>query len=280
MSKYIFLVIFFLSVVPKSFSQQSLSDYSYVIVPEQWEFLNEKDKYQLNSIAKFLFNKHGFNAFFSEEAPAANRCDGLYADLIKVTAIIRTKFILVLKDCNGFEVYRSPEGITKLKEFRKAYQDALRKTFEYFEPMEIKQKDIRLMSENTISEKPIKKIAVEKTSKTKPNVAQKTEVSSKPVKTEISVGEVLSRLPKSKFSSYTFKGSSYLLRKTDEGYSFYEETTTNDDGLLLIGKIALTSDAKLIFTNTFGTTFNASFDASENLTIQNGTTTDVYQSVH
>ena len=111
MSKFIFLICCLISFIPKSFSQIKLSDYSYVIVPEQFELLNEKDKYQLNSIAEFLFNKHGFHAFKSESAPNAGRCDGLYADLEKVTAILRTKLVVVLKDCNGAEVYRTEEGL-------------------------------------------------------------------------------------------------------------------------------------------------------------------------
>ena len=267
MSKYIFVVFFFLSIVPKSFSQTSLSDFSYVIVPEQWEFLNEKDKYQLNSMAKFLFNKHGFNAFFSEEAPEANRCDGLYAELINVTAILRTKFVLVLKDCNGFEIYRSPEGVTRVKEFKRAHQDAMRKTFAFFEGMGVNQKDIVSSEKKT----PIAAIAVEQVVE-KPAVIVTME-------TPTAADELTPKLPASKFSSYSYKGAAYLLRKTKDGYSLYEETTTTTDGLLLIGKINMMNEAKIIFTDASGNIFKASFDASENLSIQKATTSDVYMSV-
>lgn len=271
MTRYIFIILFFISVVPKSFSQSNLSEFSYVIVPEQWDFLNEKDKYQLNSMAKFLFTKYGFNAFYSEEAQEVNRCDGLYAELVRVKAFIRTKFVIVLKDCNGFEIYRSPEGVTKIKEFKWAYQDALRKAFAYFEGMNVNQRDIA-SSENKIQKEivPVKE-EVESSAVVGDVTAQETPIAS--------ADELIQKLPASKFSSYSYKGSSYLLRKTNEGYSLYEENTTSVDGLLLIGKIESNTEGKLIFTDTFGNNFNSSFDASENLSVQKATNSEVYKRV-
>ena len=40
-----------------------------MVISEQFEFQTEKDKYQLNSLTKFLFNKYGFHAFFNAEVP-------------------------------------------------------------------------------------------------------------------------------------------------------------------------------------------------------------------
>ena len=39
----------------KGFSQQTVNDYSFIEVPELFEFLRGKDQYQLNSLTKFLF---------------------------------------------------------------------------------------------------------------------------------------------------------------------------------------------------------------------------------
>ena len=61
--------------------QTNLSDYSYVIVPDQFDFLKSKDQFQLNSMTKFYFEKSGFNAYLADSAPNANRCDGLYANV-------------------------------------------------------------------------------------------------------------------------------------------------------------------------------------------------------
>ena len=281
MSKFIFLICCLISFIPKSFSQVNLSDYSYVIVPEQFELLNEKDKYQLNSIAEFLFNKHGFHAFKSESAPNAGRCDGLYADLEKVTAILRTKLVVVLKDCNGDEVYRTEEGVSKLKEFKKAYQDAMRKAFTSFEDLNVRQKEIAVINEESVTKSKagsrieiqnpkVEDVKVETVKVTVPIVVSEE-------KLVASEAKLPSKLPEVKFSNYSFNNKSFLLRKTTEGYSLYEESTVTEDGLLLVGRIGATVQTQLYFTDTSERVFKASFDASENLIIQKGDTSEVYK---
>ena len=49
------------------FAQKNINNYKYIIVPTTYSFLGEEDKYQLNSLTKFLFNKYGFKAFFQDE---------------------------------------------------------------------------------------------------------------------------------------------------------------------------------------------------------------------
>jgi len=265
MSKYFFFIVFFLTVIPKSFSQPDFSNYSYVSVPEQWDFLNQEDKYQLNSLAKFLFNKHGFNALFSKETMATNRCDGLYAELANRPGIIWTKLAIVLKDCNGFEVYRSPEGLSKRKEYSKAYQEALREAFAYFETMRINQTEVSLRNAEGGLDTPTNVTMEDKPLAVKESISEMPDT------------EVVSNLPEARFSSYKFKGNTYLMRKTDEGYSLYEETSSSVDGLLLIGKIEMLNNGKLKFVDTFGSLFEASFDAAKNFTIQKGTSPEVYK---
>ena len=121
----VLLVVFFcLSICFSSYSQKSLNDYAYVVISEQFEFQNQKDKYQLNSLTKFLFNKYGFHAFFNAEVPAnVNRCDGLWVDAEGAPGFIITKIQLVLSDCNGNEVYRSKFGKSKIKDYKKAYYE-------------------------------------------------------------------------------------------------------------------------------------------------------------
>jgi len=263
-------VFLFFSVFTEGFSQSNLNDYSYVIVPEQFEFLNEKDKYQLNSIMEFLFNKHGFHAFMNTEAPNSKRCDGLYADLERGKAFLKTKFTILLKNCDGEVVYRSPDGISKFKEFKKAYQDALRKAFNGIEAMEVQQKEITYFDALAIAETEEKA------------VPSSTTVTTKVVKTENSTlaePSVASKLPSAKFSNYTLNGNTYLLRKTVEGYSFYEETDATEDGLQLIARIDVVNAEKLFFTDTSENVFKASFDAAHNLIIQKGDKVIVYHRV-
>jgi hypothetical protein len=275
MSKYILVIFLFLNTIPKIFSQSELSNYSFVVVPERFDFLNEDDKYQLNSIAEFLFNKHGFHAFRSSATPDAKRCDGLYAEVINLTAMLRTKFVLILRDCNGFEVYRSPEGISRHKEFKKAYQDALRKAFAYFEDMNVKQKEIVYFDEESVSETKSDEMLVSK--ETAKITRELTEV----VKPSGSETISNSNLPQSKFSSYTKDGASYMLRKTSEGYTLFKETESTETGFLLIGKIGMSVDtAKLYFVDASDAIFSANFDTSENLKVQKDGSTVIYYRAH
>ncbi len=125
----------------------NLSDYSYVVIPEQFDFLKGRDQFQMNSMSKFYFEKSGFNAYLADSAPNANRCDGLYANVEELKSIFGTKLQIVLKDCNDNEIYRSQEGKSKYKEYDKTYQDALRKAFNSVEAMGVNQKDVVLLSD-------------------------------------------------------------------------------------------------------------------------------------
>lgn len=255
MKKYCFyLMVLFVSL--SAFSQNKLNDYSYVIVPDQFEFLNEKNKYQLNSITEFLFNKHGFNAFLSDEIPNANRCDGLYANVVKERSILGTQLKIVLQDCNGNPVHESEVGKSKFKEYDKTYQDALRKAFKSIERMGVQQKDLILLEDGQNPERTL--MGLEK------KEPQNTIVAS------------LKGNPTSKFSNYSYNGNSFMLQKTSEGYSLYEETESAENALVLKGKIVQMGTV-IKYMDTSGNVFDASFDTSQNLTIQNDETVMIYK---
>lgn len=234
------------------FSQQSMSDYSYIEVPEVYEFLDKKDQYQLNSLTKFLFNKHGFNAYFSNELPNVKKCDGLYASLETDLGFIYTKIVVVVKDCNGVELYRSAEGRSKLKEYSKTYNQALRNAFKSFEGLSVTQKEI------DISE----------SSKETDVIAENNSIAAKP--------KVNSKFPSARFSSYTHGGKSYLLRKTASGYSLSQEVIGAEDDLLLVGTIQITEE-KVAFINIMGGVSKAYFDDNLNFIIELPSGDKVYE---
>jgi hypothetical protein len=135
------ILILFLASFSFSYSQNSLSDYSYISIPDRFDFLQENDQYDLNSLTKYLFNKYGFHAFFENEIPDnLSRCEGLKADVEDNSGFIYTKFQIVISDCKGNELYRSPEGKSKQKDYRKAYHQALRETFKNIERLGVNQK--------------------------------------------------------------------------------------------------------------------------------------------
>lgn len=130
--KFLSLIIAFF-VITNIFSQSNVNNYKYVIVPNQYGFFKEKDKYQLNSLTKFLFNKYGFEAYMEgenyPEELSRNRCLALNADLINDPGMFKTKLAVVLKDCNGEVVYTTKVGETREKDFTKSYALALRDAF-------------------------------------------------------------------------------------------------------------------------------------------------------
>lgn len=152
-------VIFVVSF--SSFSQNNINDYKYIVIPSQFEFLKEKDQYQVNSLAKFLFNKYGYSAYMQDEDLPQdlnnNRCLGLLADVVKDGGVFKTKLRIDLKDCNGKVVMSSRVGETREKEYAKAYNLALRDAFETFQNMNYEYEP----NEAIISKSAVKVVAVE-----------------------------------------------------------------------------------------------------------------------
>jgi hypothetical protein len=243
MNSKIFAITFLLTLSSYlGFSQQSMSDYSYIEVPEIFDFMKEKNQYQLSSMTKFYFNKYGFNAYLPTELPNVTNCDGLYADLETELGFTYTKIVVVVKDCNGLELFRSAEGRSKLKEYKKTYQEALRNAFKSFERLGIKQKEIEIRS-----------------SKTNEGLIKDTSVGAGTTSEN--------NLPSVKFSSYTHSETSYLLKKTALGYSLFQEMLGADDDLLLVGKLTIQS-ANIQFTDIQNGVSQAYFDKKMNLTIK------------
>jgi len=147
------------------FSQTNLNEYKYVIVPSKYDFLNESDKYQLNALSKFLFDKYGFNAFLEGETLPDelnnNRCKALNANLVSDKSLFKTKLTLVLKNCNGQEVYRGPVGESREKEYEKAYVEATRNAFEPLELLNYKYKPDQDEKKVAVKMKPKTKKPVE-----------------------------------------------------------------------------------------------------------------------
>ncbi|MDT0688667.1 hypothetical protein RM549_02655 [Salegentibacter sp. F188] len=139
-----------------SLNSQNLNKYKYVVVPESFGFLNAPDEYQLNALTKFLFEKNGFKATMkSEQKPSdlkANGCLALYADVKDDSNLFVTKLTVVLENCNGEVVYRSSEGSSRKKDFKRAHHDALRDAFNSFEEFNYKfQQDSDNIATETIS---------------------------------------------------------------------------------------------------------------------------------
>lgn len=126
-------------VLTSGFCQDNLNGYKYIIVPNKYDFLKDADQYQLNSLTKFLFEKHGFEALMEgEDYPAdlnANRCSALKSNVLKDSGMFKTKLTVQLKDCNDKVVFTSKVGESREKEYKTAYGLALRDAFESVESL-------------------------------------------------------------------------------------------------------------------------------------------------
>ncbi|HSI70114.1 MAG TPA: hypothetical protein VK941_07765 [Gillisia sp.] len=113
---------------------QHLNSYQYVVIPAEFDFQKGTNQYQLNELLKFLFEKEGFEAFLDNEPLpselSANACKGLRARVRNESGMFRTKLFIELRDCNNVEVFISREGVSREKEYEKAYQEALRAAFQ------------------------------------------------------------------------------------------------------------------------------------------------------
>jgi len=139
-----FTIILTCFIVTSIFSQANLNNYKYVIVPNKFDFLKEKDQYQLNSLTIFLFNKYGIEAVMESSGYpkdlALNRCLALESDVLKESGMFKTKLKIELKDCNDKIVYTSGIGESREKEFKTAYNLALREAFKSIEALNYKYK--------------------------------------------------------------------------------------------------------------------------------------------
>ena len=272
MNKLVAVIFLFMSIISKSFSQKSLSDYSYVIVSEQFEFQQEKDKYQLNSLTKFLFNKYGFHAYFDREVPLnVFRCDGLWAEAEGTPGFIITKVQLVLRDCTGEEVFRTNYGKSKVKDYKKAYYESVRNAFNDIIKLNVNQKEIEVVDIEITSESQNLTDNTKNLSVVETSVVATNSIKKKPLKkVEPTIEKTINlNLPLNKYTNYNYMGTVFLLRKTAIGYSLYQELIDTDDDLLLIGKITL-KGSDINFKNEKDKILEVFFDESNNLIIGSG----------
>jgi len=244
MKKILIATVVFLSIFSNLSAQnERLNDYSFVIVPRQFTFQFEQDQYQLNSLLKFLFNKHGFHAFFENELPNVNRCEGLWAELEGENGFIWNEVRIVLKDCDGVVMFKSITGKSKLKEYSKSYSEAIRESFLGIEALGVRQKELVMLSEGEVSSN-------QNTSRGKSNEVKK-------MKDPLN-------LPSESFTSYVQGSANFVLRKTNQGYNLYQEHVDAEEGLSYIGKIFVV-DKQAYFEDATEVRYIATFDENGNI---------------
>ncbi|MFA7445521.1 MAG: hypothetical protein WCY89_06200 [Flavobacteriaceae bacterium] len=112
---------------------QHPSGYDFVLVPDKFDFLDEKDEYRINSLAKYLLEKRDFKAFLaSDDKPieySMDECGVLQFDLTKEKTFLNTKLKITVRDCTG-KVIAESFGTSKEKKYERAYNMALREALD------------------------------------------------------------------------------------------------------------------------------------------------------
>ena len=213
--KHLFLTLVIIVTCSNlSLAQKRLSDYSFVVVPDKFEFLSKANQYQLNDMTKYYLAKNGFNTYYFSELPSVDNCDGLWADVESTSGFTRTKMMVVLKDCKGNEVYRGETGASKQKDYKKSYQDALRKAFLCFNELDVKQDAIAVKPKVSAATQKDATVVVTSTNST--------------AQSKDSMG------PVNQYNAYTYNTVAYLLKKVEGGYNVYDASRAN---LILKGVI-------------------------------------------
>lgn len=161
-------------------AQSNLNAYKYVTVTKKFDFQKTEDQYQLNSLTKFLFNKEGFISLFDVETKPQelinNACLNLVVKINNNSNMLTTKLNVELMNCKNEVVY-SGDGKSKIKEYKKAYHEAIRKALEPLKNINYKY-NAQLISAVT----PIKEVIVEEPATVKEEI---------PVEVEVEVNETV-----------------------------------------------------------------------------------------
>ncbi len=135
MKKRIAFILFF--AFNTIFAQESLNEYQYALIPSKFSFQKEKNQYQLNTLSKLFMEKFGFVSYLDSENLPKDfvdfNCNKIYVDVIADNGLFTTKLKIQLKDCKNTILYTSPEGTSRAKEFKVAYNEALRMAFNNFD---------------------------------------------------------------------------------------------------------------------------------------------------
>lgn len=201
---------------------QNLNGYKYVQVPEKFDFLKESNQYQLNELTKFLFEKHGFKALtINDEKPAdfGEACNLLHANVKEYGGLFTTILQVELRDCRSQIIYTSEEGKSKEKDYKKAYQEALRDAFSSVEALNYKyDEDVSLSSKENLSESTENKID---TGAAKDQIAEIKEVIVTSIPKEVK--EVVKTIaPISNKKHFVSADSAFYLLSTEFGFQLYQ----------------------------------------------------------
>lgn len=245
---------------------QDLNSYKYVIVPSGYEFLKEPNQYQLNELTKFLFEKFGFEAYMeNDEYPAEldqNRCKALFAIVKNDSGMFLTKLTVVLKDCKNNQLFISEEGISREKDYKTAYQEALRNAFESIAAINHKY-------EGEVSAAPARKsgnvVQLVIVPETKADTIDREIM---PAEVEVSIipvskDQIVENSKKENTLNFLYESKAFYLERSENGYRFFQKGMSEPFAELIASK-----NADNFIYASITTQGIATFDEDGNLVVE------------
>ncbi len=226
--------------VAVTFAQNSLNAYKYIIVPDKFDDFKEADKYQLNSMTKFLFEKYGFQTLSENKAYPAevmnNPCLAVTAKLNNASNMFTSKVNIDLMDCYNKVVFSSEVGKSKIKEYKPSFQEALRNSFISFKELEYSYNaDMVVKAEQAVAN-PVKvtspevvaaPVKVENNVVAAESVPVVAVIPAKPVITEKPPTENSPKVQSSIAKSYKNKNISFMLIDQNNQMVAYVKSSNN-----------------------------------------------------
>ncbi len=122
----VFLSVFLLVLI----KAQIVSDYKYILIPQEFNDFKENKSFGLNRILENALRSKKYIVLSETKTkwPAealVNPCKVLTADLLDDKSMFRNKIILQFKNCNNQVIFTQKAGST-IKEYEPGFQDALK----------------------------------------------------------------------------------------------------------------------------------------------------------
>lgn len=257
------LIVLILTFSLHTFGQSNINDFKYVIVPHQFDFLNEPDKYMLNSLLKQYLEKKGFEVYFNDEnfppELAVNNCLALKAQVRNKSTMFSSKTNVDLINCNNQAVFMSEEGSSNSKDFRQSYQESLRNALQSLDAVDYKYNYNAAITKNVL---PGAQNVVQQQNYQPQTVQQQIVVQTPAANAVIPVVET-------SIVDMVADGDSYMLKPNDKGFELYKKSVIDD--VVNYGMIATlkpTGQPGIFLTTYKKQTTIGYFDAQGNLTIE------------
>ncbi|MBK43103.1 MAG: hypothetical protein CMC83_04430 [Flavobacteriaceae bacterium] len=132
--RYIFFLLILVLFQKSLICQTDINQYKYVSVSDRYDFMKIVDEHQISSLVTFLLKKNGFSIVEkNKNYPtdlALDPCLLLNLNIKKLKSLLQTKLELQFINCKGIIVFCSDIGVSREKDFKKSYHQAIRSAFE------------------------------------------------------------------------------------------------------------------------------------------------------